>query len=130
MKRSTMVFAASGLMCVSAAADDGALDGFDRTGETTNCVSMTSTNISAIDDETLLFRVGTSGYYLNEVSGTCRGASSNFSRFELKVFGTTICSGEIVKVVDRQSGIFRSACTLGEFEKLAKKAPGAAETDE
>ncbi|MFZ5616185.1 MAG: hypothetical protein ACOZAA_02525 [Pseudomonadota bacterium] len=98
-----------------------ALDRFDRTGETVNCVEMRSTDISAIDEDTLLFRVGPGDYYVNETRGTCNDADSAFSRFDITLYGSRICSGEIIRIVDRSSGIFQGACSLGEFEKLTKK---------
>lgn len=101
--------------------DSDALDRFDRTGETVKCVDMRRTDITAIDESTLLFRVGQSDYYLNETKGACNDADSNFSRFDIDLFNSRLCSGEILKVVENQSGIFQGACSLGDFEKLTKK---------
>lgn len=101
--------------------DKTALDRFDRTGEIVNCISMRSTKISAIDENRLLFEVGAGTYYLNEVRGQCKDVDSSFTRMEIKLFGSQICSSEIIRVVDQQSGAFQGACNLGQFEKLSLK---------
>ncbi len=101
--------------------DKTTLDRFERTGETVNCVNMRSTDITAIDEYRLLFKVGAGTYYLNEVRGQCKDVDSGFTRLELKLFGSQICSSEIIHVVDQQSGMFHGACSLGQFEKLVLK---------
>ncbi len=107
--------------------DGDALENFDRTGETVNCVNMRSTDITPIDETRLVFRVGTNDYYLNEVRGECNDIDSNFTRIEVNLFGSQLCSGEILRVVDQSSGIFQGACTVGDFEKLRKKPKAEAE---
>lgn len=101
--------------------DKTALDRFERTGETVNCVSMRSTSITAVDETRLLFKVGAGTYYLNEVRGQCKDVDSSFTRLEIRMFGSQICSSEIIDIVDQQTGLFHGACSLGEFEKLAPK---------
>lgn len=129
MKPIIAAIVAGGLIAPAHAQSDAKspLDKFERTGETVNCVSTPSTDITPIDDKTFLVRTGASAYYLNETRGVCRGASASFTRLELNLFGSNLCSGEIVKVVDNQTGMFRSTCTLGVFEKLKKKDAAAAE---
>lgn len=124
MKRAIIVtaFAASSLTTASAGRPDAdALDRFDRTGETQTCVSSRSTDITAIDENRLLFKVGANDYYLNETRGACNDADSRFTRFEMKLFGSQICSGEVIRIVGQQSGIYQGACSLGDFEKLTRK---------
>ncbi len=126
MKKVIGLFAGVFAAAASAGAIEGdadTLDRFDRTGETVSCVNMRSTNITAIDENRLLFQVGTGNYYLNETRSQCNDADSNFTRFDMTLFGSRICSGEVIKVVDQSSGIFQGACSLGEFERLTKKAP-------
>lgn len=124
MKR-LFVLACSCVALTSAAVaergDKTALDRFERTGETVNCVSMRSTSITAVDENRLLFKVGAGTYYLNEVRGQCKDVDSSFTRMEIKLFGSQICSSEIIDIVDQQSGMFQGACNLGEFEKLVLK---------
>ncbi|NWG91484.1 MAG: hypothetical protein HXY21_03105 [Parvularculaceae bacterium] len=116
----------AGLMIVATGAfagspDEDALSRFERTGETVKCVRMPSTDITPVDEETLLFRVGPGDYYVNDLRGTCNDVDSGFTRIEVNLFGSQICSGEIIKVVDQSSGMFKGACSLGDFERLRKK---------
>ncbi len=124
-----LVFAATS--AAQAGRPDGdALDKFDRTGETVNCVSMRSTDIKAIDENRLLFKVGVNDYYLNETRSACNDVDSNFTRIDVELFGSRLCSGEVLRIVDQSSGIYQGACSLGVFEKLTKKpADGAKATD-
>jgi hypothetical protein len=101
-----------------------ALGGFVQTGETVNCVSMRSTSIEPIDENRLLFKVGTR-YFLNETSGSCERAGALNSRIEVNLFGPRACQGDILRVVDNYSGIFEGACSLGEFRGLKKKPKDA-----
>ena len=82
---------------------------------------MRSTSITAVDQTRLLFKVGSGAYYLNEVRGQCKDVDSSFTRMEIRLFGSQICSSEIIDIVDQQTGLFHGACSLGEFEKLVLK---------
>jgi hypothetical protein len=124
MRRAIGVLA--GMMIVASGAsagspDEDALARFERTGETVKCVRMPSTDITPVDEETLLFKVGPGDYYVNDLRGTCNDVDSGFTRIEVNLFGSQICSGEIIKVVDQSSGMFKGACSLGDFERLRKK---------
>lgn len=109
-------------VAVAGRPDSAALDGFERTGETVNCVSLRSADITPVDESTFLFRAG-GNYYVNEARGVCHGADSNFSRIDITMFGSQLCSGEILKVVEQSSGMFKGSCSLGAFEKLTKSKP-------
>lgn len=106
--------------------DSKALDQFDRTGETVSCIGMRSTDITPIDERTLLFRTG-GDYYANTLKDKCSRINDNFTRIELNLFSNRLCSGEIVKVVHQSNGAFLSSCSLGDFEKLSKRPAAAAE---
>ena len=103
--------------------DKRALDGYERSGEKASCVDMTSTDITAVDENTFVFRVSPSRAYVNDAAGKCNGADSPFSLIEVNLFGSQICRGEIIKVVDKSSGMFRGSCRLGDFERLTKAPP-------
>lgn len=104
------------------------LAGFTETGETSLCVSMRSTGVDAIDEDRLLFKVG-SRYYVNETRGSCARAESSFNRIEARLFQPRACKGDIFDVVDNLTGAFMATCSLGEFKALAKK-PKEEPTDE
>lgn len=108
---------------VKAAADP--LAGFERTGEKTSCLMSSQVDqIKPVTDELFLVRVGVNSWYLNEVSGSCSGASSGFTRLEYRTTGGSLCRLQIVNVVDNNGGFFRGSCSLGDFEKL-RPAPKA-----
>ncbi len=125
---SAALLAAGSALAGDPAADEAdALDGFIPTGQSVTCVSMRSTSIDPIDENRLLFKVGTR-YYLNETRGSCERAGSSFNRIEVTLFGPRACQGEILRVVDNNSGMFEGACSLGDFQELKKKpkeAPAA-----
>ncbi len=131
MKHSIALISSLLLLAGAAAAargDGAALDAFERTGETVSCVSMRSTDITPIDESRLLFRVGRSDYYLNETRNRCNDIDSKFTRIDVRLFGSQLCSMEILQIVDQQTGAFQGSCSLGAFEKLKKK-PDAAASD-
>ncbi|MEZ5921233.1 MAG: hypothetical protein R3C60_07745 [Parvularculaceae bacterium] len=92
--------------------------GYQPTGETVSCIPMRSTTIKAIDNTHLLFRVSGSEAYLNTTENVCPRADSNFTRFDIRHFGTRLCEGEFIRVVQLKTGQYHGTCTLGKFEKL------------
>lgn len=120
------LLAAGSALASDPAGDSNALDGFVETGETVGCVSMRSTGVDALDENRLLFKVG-SRYYLNETRGSCERAGSTFNRIEARLFQPRACSGDIFNVVDNRTGAFMGACSLGEFRALARKPKESAE---
>ncbi len=124
MKKATGICA--GVLAALGAASAGvpdstALDRFDSTGETVACISARSFDIKAVDESTFLFKVGVGDFYVNRTRNACNGATSRFVRIDVILFGSQLCSGEILKVVEQRSGIFQGSCSLGDFEKLNKK---------
>ena len=103
--------------------DSAALDNFDRTGEKVSCISARTTDITPVNQSTLLVRSG-GDYYVNDLRNQCNGIDDRFTRIELKLLSGQLCSGEIVKVVQQSGGVFRGSCSLGDFEKLTKKPAG------
>jgi hypothetical protein len=123
-----VVLMAAGAAMASEPSDEtDPLAGFIETGETVSCVSMRSTGVDAIDEDRLLFKVGTR-YYVNETRGSCARAESTFNRIEARLFQPRACRGDIFDVVDNRTGAFMATCSLGEFRVLAKKPKEAAET--
>jgi hypothetical protein len=115
----------------SAAKSDASdpLEGFERTGEVTACLSARSADVTALDETRLLYRVGVNQYYLNEVRGRCNNADRNFTRLETARTLTSACSGDIVRVVSQTGGFLEGTCALGDFEKLVQKPKDAAQRD-
>lgn len=99
------------------------LAGFERTGETTACLSINMVqSIDALDERHFLVRTGVNNYYLNEPSGSCIGAGRGNSRLQYVLGGTSqLCRNQIVSVVDNATGMTLGSCGLGSFEKLEEK---------
>ena len=100
---------------------EAALEGFERTGETRNCLNTRFIRkIDPIDDTH--WRVETRGgdTYLNIVRGSCNDAGSSFTALQYTIPGGQLCRGEIVRVIDiGYGGTTRGACSLGEYEALS-----------
>ncbi len=123
MKRLLLAAIVSATAATGAGASEDALSNYTRTGEFRDCVPMRSTNITAVDDSTFIFRVGAGQYYLNETHGACRRADDRFTFIEIDLFSTSACRGETMRVSDRGTGGIAGACSLGEFERLERTAP-------
>jgi hypothetical protein len=96
---------------------------FDRTGDVQSCLNTRNIDsITAVDERTLLVRVGVNTYYVNDLSGRCSGATGISNRFEYKTSTGQLCRNDILKVVDNSNGFLVGSCGVGSFEKLAPKA--------
>lgn len=121
------VLSVAGCAISGAAADDHqskldeALERYDRTGETTRCLTerrIRSTKV--IDDNAILFVVNSKTAYLNELPRRCIGLGFNQS-IAYGVRGTSICRGDRFRVVDT-SPVQTPTCRFGDFEKLVVKS--------
>lgn len=84
-------------------------------GEPQNCIpngrNMRST---IIDERTAIYERGATRY-LQSFSGGCPGLGEIGTAMIIEQRGPSLCSGEIVQLVDTSSGIQRGACSFGEF---------------
>lgn len=130
MKNAIIFLGAAMLLSAGASASEQGgedpLAGFERTGEVSSCISARSANVTALDENRLLYRVGVNQYYLNELRGSCNNANRNFTRIESARAFPRACSGDIINIVGQTSGVLEGTCALGDFEKLVKKPKGAA----
>jgi hypothetical protein len=77
-----------------------------------------------IDDNTVVFRDGSSRVYVNHMHGPCTGlANSNNALVTKEHTSPGPCSGDIARVVDTTAHIPVGSCTWGEF--LPYVRPGA-----
>jgi hypothetical protein len=99
------------------------LAGFESTGETTSCLSITHIRtMDALDDWRFLVRASGGDYYLNETGSRCHGAARANNYIQYKMSGNQLCRNQIITIVDQTSGMTVGSCGLGSFEKL-EKAP-------
>ncbi|MCP1469370.1 hypothetical protein J3E64_001045 [Sphingobium sp. OAS761] len=91
-----------------------ALDG-KVAGTPVSCIDRrTQSNLTAISDTVLLYRVSRKLLYRNDLIGSCSG----LARGDIVVtqsFGTQLCRGDMTRTVDRTSGMMTGACALGDF---------------
>lgn len=133
MTRQTLMIAAAATALAGSAIAGGAatisakasetLSSYEPTGESVECLS-TAQKISfeAVSETTFLVRAG-GDYYLNNVRGKCTGATRNDVILNFSLIKPQLCRLDTVTVEDNIGSLFRGSCSLGSFEKLAKKAP-------
>jgi hypothetical protein len=90
-------------------------------GESVNCISdFNSTNIVRVSDDILLYRVSGNLVYKNNLRSTCPGLARDSDIIVSEQFGGQKCRGDLIKLVDRTSGIPGPVCSLGEFVPYRK----------
>jgi hypothetical protein len=85
-------------------------------GEPRNCISNTR-NVDAIriSDDTLLYRESGRVVYVNKLRGSCPGLTRGDDIMVVETYSGQLCSGDLIRLVDRTSGIPGPVCSLGEF---------------
>lgn len=102
------------------------LQTLEPTGERKTCLPPgRSATYTAVTESKLLIRLGVNDYYVSDLRGRCAGATSNFNRFELVVFGGVVCQNQIVNIVDNQSGFTTGSCALGDFQEMRPREDAA-----
>ena len=98
------------------------LDG-KTAGEPLRCISdFNGTNLIRVSDDMLLYRVSSRLVYQNKLRGTCSGLSRDSDIIVSEQFGGQKCKGDILRLVDRTSGIQGGFCSLGDFVPYRKDA--------
>lgn len=71
--------------------------------------------MQVVDDYTILFHDGRTVYVQNPRGG-CSGLGSGANTLVTRQFGTTqLCSGDINRVVDLQTGMSGGSCVFSQF---------------
>ena len=85
-------------------------------GQPVNCIPTFRANeMQVIDDETILFRDG-STIYLQKTKGSCPGLASGANTLVTRSRGINqLCSGDIQRLVNLPSGVGAGACVFGPF---------------
>lgn len=84
-------------------------------GEPQTCVNMRELGSSeTIGERTILYRANPGLIYRNDPPGGCPGLDEN-AAMVTRTPTSQLCSGEIIRVIDNQTGTFRGSCALGEF---------------
>ena len=85
-----------------------------RQGAPMTCISLSRSRTSRyLDRDTIAYQDTSRGYYVNRTNGGC-----NFDEDSFVVSVTPsdqLCRGDIIRLVDRSSGMPRGSCSLGDF---------------
>jgi hypothetical protein len=87
-------------------------------GKGQDCLpTFRSNDMIRIDEDTVLFRDGSSRIYRNETNGSCNGLGSPNYALVTNSFGSSgrLCRGDIARMVDISSGMAVGSCVIGEF---------------
>jgi hypothetical protein len=92
-------------------------------GKPLNCLSNSQTsNVIRVSDDMLLYRQSGRLVYQNKLRYTCHGLSRDDDIIVTETFGGSLCKGDLIRLVDRSSGIQGPVCSLGEFVPYRKAA--------
>jgi hypothetical protein len=84
-------------------------------GEAVNCITNTNVNTIRVSDNMLLYRVSGRLVYQNNLRYSCPGLGRDDDIIVSEIYGGQQCSGDIIRLVDRSSGIQGPTCSLGAF---------------
>ncbi len=86
-------------------------------GEPVSCIPSTSSSTQTIrvSDSVLLYRVSGRLVYKNDLRSSCPGLARDNDVIVSRISGSGPCRGDIIRLVDRASGIGGASCSLGEF---------------
>ena len=92
-------------------------------GPPVNCISSTlASNTIRVSDSILLYRVSGRLTYRNDLRSSCPGLARDDDVIVTHVSGNGPCRGDIIRLVDRTSGIGGGSCTLGSFTPYRRTA--------
>jgi hypothetical protein len=78
--------------------------------------SYRSSDMEVIDDNTLLFHDGSSRVYVQSPRGGCAPIGGGHYTLVTNLVGSTsLCRGDISRVVDLQAGMTVGSCSMSEF---------------
>jgi hypothetical protein len=90
-------------------------------GKSVNCISdFKSANLVRISDTILLYRVSGKLVYKSNLRSACPGLARDSDIIVSEQSGGQKCRGDLLRLVDRTSGIQGPVCSLGEFVPYRK----------
>ena len=94
-------------------------------GEAVSCISdLHQADIIRVSDDMLVYKVSGRLVYQNRLRSPCPGLARDSDIIVTEQFGSQLCRGDIIKLVDRIGGIPGPFCVLGDFVPY-RKAPTA-----
>lgn len=89
-------------------------------GAPQNCISSyNSDGLVRVSDSILLYKPG-GVVYVNNLKSSCPGMASDSDIIVTQSYGSQTCEGDLIKLVDRTSGIQGPVCSLGKFVPYKK----------
>ena len=88
-------------------------------GKPQNCISLDQSRSSEIFRDAILYREGRNRYWLADAPG-CGSSGYNDYILVQHVFGSQLCSGDLIRLVERTGGFSAGACALGKFTPYTK----------
>jgi hypothetical protein len=90
-------------------------------GEPLRCLHRPqSASLVQISDDILLYRVSSRLVYRNDLRSRCPGLARDNDIIVTETYGSGLCNGDLIRLVDRHSGIQGPACSLGDFVPYRK----------
>jgi Family of unknown function (DUF6491) len=89
-------------------------------GEPRNCINSRGVDAIRISDDMLLYRESGRLVYQNKLRGPCPGLTRGDDIMVTESFSGQLCRGDLIRLVDRTSGIQGPVCSLGEFVPYRK----------
>ncbi|WP_420606932.1 DUF6491 family protein [Novosphingopyxis sp.] len=91
-----------------------------------NCLppGLSSASNIRISDDVLVYRQGRGTVYVNNLRSSCPGLARDWDIIVTEKLQSTSCSGDIIRLIDRTSGIYGGSCVLGEFTPYARPDDG------
>ena len=85
-------------------------------GAPQRCISdFNADNMIRVSDDILLYRVSGNLVYKNNLRSSCPGLARDSDIVVTEQFGSQKCRGDLLRLVDRTSGMPGPVCSLGEF---------------
>ncbi len=84
-------------------------------GRPVSCIPSSTNNTIRVSDSILLYRASGRLVYKNDLRQSCPGLARDNDIIVSRISGSGPCRGDIIRLVDRSSGIGGASCVLGEF---------------
>jgi hypothetical protein len=88
-------------------------------GKPQSCIQLDEARGSEIFRDNILYRAGRNKYWLADAPG-CGSSGNNDYILVQNVFGSQLCRGDIIRLVDRTSGFQGGACSITSFTPYSK----------
>jgi hypothetical protein len=89
-------------------------------GKSQSCIRLDEATGNEVYRDAILYRAGRSKYWLAEAPGCGSSGGHNDYILVQNVFGSQLCRGDIVRLVERTGGFGAGACAIRSFTPYTK----------